>query len=455
MQLPGLTIGIIADDLTGACDTALQFFHAGCKTRVLLEYAELPENETAGSEVWSINTESRHLEARSAVAAVRESVALLRDHYGVEHFYKKMDSTLRGHFTEECLAVLDELKFDCAVIAPAYPQEDRRTVGGYQLVRGIPVEQTEVARDLRFPVRQSHIPTLIAGETREEIVGHIELSTVLRGAAPLISELGNLIHSGKKLIVVDACSNTDLEQIALAIEKIQKTAKVLPCGAAGLAQALSRHWPATVEERTPPELPSSPILLAIGTSTSLTRTQILRLIDNYAFYGQGTNLEVFDIEPDKILGLLPVDELEKQVSAALGRNNTVVISTALKEENLARTLELAAENNIAEKEVAIRAQDVLARISKHVLNEKPVKLVLSGGETATHICRSIESTNLWMHAEIEPSIPLLRDVPDPAQPSRPPRWIVTKSGNFGSDLALANIVRYLKQHETSTVPDKD
>ena len=31
MQLPGLSVGIIADDLTGACDTALQFFSSHVK----------------------------------------------------------------------------------------------------------------------------------------------------------------------------------------------------------------------------------------------------------------------------------------------------------------------------------------------------------------------------------------------------------------------------------------
>ena len=141
MQLAGLNIGIVADDMTGANDTALQFFMAGAKTQVILDPDNPPKvDEKSPASVLSLNTNSRHLDANIAEAVVRKSVALLRDTYGVENFYKKIDSTLRGHIAHECLGFLDELKADCVLIAPAFPQEDRRTVGGYQLVQGMPVE---------------------------------------------------------------------------------------------------------------------------------------------------------------------------------------------------------------------------------------------------------------------------------------------------------------------------
>ncbi len=458
MQLPGLTIGIIADDLTGACDTALQFFHVGCQTRVLLQPDQLPVSDDEENQVWAISTESRHIEPRNAIAKVREAIELLKDHYGAEHFYKKIDSTLRGHFTDECLAAVDELGWDCVVVAPAYPQEGRRTVGGYQLVHGIPIEQTEVARDPMFPARQSHIPTLMAEASKPEIVAHIELATVLRGAGPLLAELTELISEGKKLVVVDACSNTDLEQIALAIEKLQKTFKILPCGSAGLAQALSKHWPNCDEnhetEKEALALPASPILIGVGTNTALTRTQILQLMENYPYYGEGSELSVFDVDAEKILGLSPVDSLIEDIASALGQANTVVVSTSFKEESLPRTLALAEEQGLSEEEVAPKAQSILAEILERVLKKVPAKLILTGGDTATHTCHRLDCEHLVLVSEIEPSIPLLKHLKE-ENPSNLDgksscyQWVITKSGNFGSELALANIVRYLKQHEVS------
>jgi D-threonate/D-erythronate kinase len=149
MQIPGESIGIIADDLTGACDTALQFHAEGANTRILLDYSSA--SQAASIQTWLVNTDSRHMEPLDAVAAVRKSVRFMHQTIGVDRFYKKIDSTLRGHIAQECLAVLDELKWKAAIIAPAFPDEGRRTVGGYQIVRGLPVGQTETALDPCFP----------------------------------------------------------------------------------------------------------------------------------------------------------------------------------------------------------------------------------------------------------------------------------------------------------------
>ena len=447
MQLAGLNIGIVADDMTGANDTALQFFMAGAKTQVILDPDNPPKvDEKSPASVLSLNTNSRHLDANIAEAVVRKSVALLRDTYGVENFYKKIDSTLRGHIAHECLGFLDELKADCVLIAPAFPQEDRRTVGGYQLVQGMPVEKTSVARDPLFPMRQSHLPTMLEQATTPNIVGYISLSTVLKGAAPILSELSALIENGKKLVVVDAASAEDMEQIALAFEKIQKSAKVLPCGSAGFAQALTRYWMSSTakEEGTleaKPELATNepPILIVSGSNNTTTRQQVMQLIENYTYYGEGSNLEIFSFTPDKILGLIPADEDIAKIVTALDGNNTVVISTSIKEDSYTQTLELAKEHDLTDRQAAFKAQDLLAYITKQVLRQKEVKLVLTGGETAFHTCKALDLRGLTLLDEVEPAIPLVQDDKG--------RGIVTKSGTFGSPNALANVVRYLKQKE--------
>lgn len=455
MQIPGLSVGIVADDLTGACDTALQFFTTHAKTHILLDFQRaaqtppLPE-QAQDNQVWSLNTGTRHTEPYEAQALVRQAVSLCRDRFGVENFYKKIDSTLRGNIALECLGMLEEMKAQCAVIAPAYPQQGRRTVGGYQLVRGIPVEKTVVARDPLFPVRQSHLPTLLGQQANPELVGYIPLSQVLHGAGPILVRLNELIKDGKKLVVIDATSTEDLEQIALAIEKAQKNGKVLPCGSAGLAQALSDLWAAEPEEnkilqfpKAQLSLPSSPILITSGSTTDTTRQQIMRLIENYTYYGQGSQLAIFDLPPDQILGLSPVDDTMSRIIEALGERNTVVLATALQEEAYLRTVTLAQEHNITETDASHKAQEVLARMTAEISRKLPVKLVLTGGETTCEVCARLDIQELEIIAEADESIPLTRD--------NHGRWIVTKSGGFGTPLALANIVKFIKQRESSSV----
>ncbi len=452
MQLPGLSVGIVADDMTGACDTALQFFSSHASTHVLLEMhpSEPPSSsDLQEDQVWSLNTSSRHMTPLEAQAMARQAAALCRDRYGVVNIYKKIDSTLRGHIAHECLGLLDELKAQCAVIVPAYPTEGRRTVGGYQLVRGVPVERTVVARDPLFPVRVSHVPTLLEQASKPEIVGHIPLSVVLHGAGPILVNLNEQIREGKKLVVIDATTNEDLEQIALAIEKAQKSAKVIPCGSAGLAQALADLWGAEPTEG--PKLkaeadlitPASPILIVSGSNTDTTRQQIVRLIENYAYYGAGSRLEIFDLSPDVILGLTPTDGLVEQVVAALDGNNTVVLTTTLKEETYARTMQLAMEHEISENHASERAQELLGRLTREITQRKACKLVLVGGETTCEVCKQLGSRQLEIMAEADVSIPLTHDEFG--------RWIVTKSGGFGTPMSLANVVKFIKQRESSSI----
>ena len=411
MQIPGLNIGIVADDLTGACDTALRFFHGWNSVRVLPD-AEKPisndfrgglsagishdecrhehpnENQNTNpnaNQVWSLNTASRHATPSEAQERVRRAVAFFRETLGVETFYKKLDSTLRGHIAPECLAAMEALHAQCAVIAPAYPQEGRRTVGGYQLIRGVPVEKTVVARDPLFPVCQSHLPTLLEQTGPPEMVGHIPLSVVLHGAGPILLKLNELIREGKKLVVADAAGTEDLEQIALAIEKMRKNTRILPCGSAGLAQALAGLWivtpdPEEIRLPEPPHLPVAPILIMSGSTTETTRQQILRLTDHYPDYGQHSRLETFELSPEQLLGLSPVNTLIQRIVQALGERNTVVVSTGLTEESCPNTLALAQEHEASETQVGRLVQEALGRIASGVLMQKRVSLVSTGGK---------------------------------------------------------------------------
>ena len=66
-------VGIIADDLTGANDTALQFHLRGANTKILLDSEYIPINK-GDTEVWAISTESRNIACNEAVEKVEAAV---------------------------------------------------------------------------------------------------------------------------------------------------------------------------------------------------------------------------------------------------------------------------------------------------------------------------------------------------------------------------------------------
>jgi len=440
MQLPGESLGIIADDLTGACDTALQFHLEGDNTRVLLDYTVA--SHASSTQAWVVHTDSRHLEHYDAVAAIKKSVHFLKEQVGLERFYKKIDSTLRGHIAQECLAILEELRWSAAVIAPAYPDEGRRTVGGYQIIRGLPVGQTETAVDPLFPVRESHIPTLMGKTSDPSLVGYVSLSKVLDGAGPILVEIQSQVQQGKKLIVVDACSDTDLEQLSLAINKMPSDINILPCGSAGLAKALSRKW---VVHRDHPvvqamHIEKSPLLIVIGTASRVTREQIQYFCEHFHTAVPRGRLVSVHFTPAQILGLETVEKEIAYIIQALQDDATVLVSSTFLENNLLKTGILAEEQDIAREQIPQMVANLLGQVSQEVLAQVPVKLLLSGGDTANRVCKTIGVRSLQIVDQITTSIPLMID--DQA------RWIITKSGGFGTETALLEIMRRLHTLES-------
>lgn len=241
-------VGIIADDLTGANDTALQFHLRGANTKILLDSSCTPQ-EKEGTEVWALSSESRNVEEWEAVSRVEKAVKSFVENFSFDYYYKKIDSTLRGHIAVETLTMLDILGYDAAIIIPAFPQEGRITVGGYHLLKGVPLGRTEMAMDPHSPILESHVPTLLKSQLKDErkdLVGTIDLKTVMNGAGPILIKINELIKEGKKLIVADSTSITDIEQIALAIKKCDKN--LLPTGTAAGAQVLGKFWLSGIEK---------------------------------------------------------------------------------------------------------------------------------------------------------------------------------------------------------------
>jgi len=83
-------LAILADDLTGAADTAVQFAKAGLTTRVLTAVDNFDQLGRA-SDVVSLDTETRESHGRAAYLKVRCWARLLRNS-GFRIIFKKLDS---------------------------------------------------------------------------------------------------------------------------------------------------------------------------------------------------------------------------------------------------------------------------------------------------------------------------------------------------------------------------
>lgn len=428
------TIGIIADDLTGANDTALQFFLKGCNTLILYDENGLPESFDK-VKVFAISTESRNVSPEDAAKKVKSVASAFRDKLKTENLYKKIDSTMRGNVAAEISALIEEFGYDAALIMPAFPNEGRTTVGGFHLLKGVPVERTEFAGDPGAPITESHIPTILYNDLPENLrdkIALIDFRIVKQGAGPILYKLNELISKGFRFIVVDAISSTDIEQVIFALNKSPK--KILPCGSAGAARAVAEIWLDEAEnnEVKSPVLPDLPRFVVSGSATNVVAAQIKKLedydVDNIYFVDLCAN----DIVNGK------KGEIVDKILRNLVRNYTVVLHTSKLFADKLALSDFLIENELSKSAFLTKISDCLGEIAASVLAQRQAFLVTVGGETSQKCFKYLNCKTFKPIDAVLPAIPLCIDSEG--------RYLVTKSGNLGGTNTLVEILKYFDMH---------
>ena len=156
---------VLADDLTGALEVGAKFAAAGVDSRVLTLPGLGPLTLQAAEGALVVDTETRHATPAEAARQVFELARAARDE-AYAHLYKKTDSTLRGNIGAELAALIEAFDGAPVLYVPAYPQMGRTVVNGSLYVDGVPVVSTAFSHDGLNPVRESHIPSLLAAQCR-------------------------------------------------------------------------------------------------------------------------------------------------------------------------------------------------------------------------------------------------------------------------------------------------
>ena len=430
MALVDSTI-IIADDLTGANDTALQFFKKGCAAKIVLDCNHDFSNDE-NVDVWSISTESRNVDKEIALSRIIQVSEKLKQNLSVDNFYKKIDSTLRGNTGIEIIAMLEATGKDVAIVAPAYIEEGRSTIGGYQLLNGMVIERTQVALDPKAPIYDSYIPDILKKDLNSQLhnlIGTIGFNVITKGAGPIALKINELVQNGIKIIVVDAVSNTDLEQIALAIDKSQYD--ILPCGSAGLANAINKINGEDIELNSP-QIPKLPKFIVSGSATQLTLKQIAKLKEE--------KQEIFfiDLNIDNIINGFSEKLINEIVENLKNGKDVAIHSSYINKEILDENdLNQLIDAGIAKAEFPSKITDFLSDLVYEINSKCDFILILVGGETSYKCANKIDSVYLNVLDAILPAVPLCKDKND--------KIIVTKSGNFGTTNTLVEIVNYFNE----------
>jgi uncharacterized protein YgbK (DUF1537 family) len=426
-----LKFAIIADDLTGANDSGVQLARKGIQTSLILRS---DYNKLDGRDVVVFDTDSRSSTANEAYKRVKQAAEIVKRR-GVEHIYKKMDSTLRGNIGTEIDAIYDVFQPDFVVIAPGYPQNGRQVIQGYQYVHQRLLHETEVSRDPKTPVTESYIPDLLRKQTKRSI-GLVTCEEMASGL-DLKQRLANYRAMNIPYILFDSKEDRDLQWI---VEQVVNSGySVVWAGSAGLA----RYLPADCEMSAVEEADWSslngdqPLLLVIGSISSLSRRQLNLVLSQ-------SDTCPIALQSQRILGEQRKEEVDRVVAAAgeaLQVKRNIALYSTGEPADVREAIRVGTMNGYSARKVSDEISEALGEAACQMIERYGIKgIVLTGGDTAKQVCTRLGYEELIMIGEVESGVPVGRLAGNDGTGI----LAVTKAGNFGNDSTLLHAVKLLR-----------
>jgi uncharacterized protein YgbK (DUF1537 family) len=415
---PPLRLGVIADDITGALDTGVQFVEAGLETVLLLDVDPgLPNQNQPGRErpVQVLSTDSRDGDVATAQRRAAQAAERLHRRW----LYKKIDSTMRGHVGPEIKAVLRTAGLSRAVVCPAVVGQGRTIREGELWVGGTLLHKSAFGRDPSWPARTSHLGDLLSVPST-----HLPLDVARADTETLAKAI---LEAPTPIVSVDAVETADIARIARAAV----LSRCLPCGALGLArawvQSLIAEGLLRVERSggigfamrgVGTERSAEPVLVVAGSRHPTTRAQL-------GYTAAARDLVRIEIETQD-QGTQA--EGWTTLAAALAQGRSVILHSPQQE------IERGAER--------LALGETMACWTQRACREFDLAgLVLTGGETALAVCRAFGAAAIDILGELETGIPWGRLVGGAAPGLR----VVTKAGGFGRPDSILHAVDALQK----------
>lgn len=377
---------LIADDLTGACDTAVQFVRRGLSCRVELKLSG--HRAPAMSEVIAFNTNSRNDDVVQCRRKIEEAAGRC-SHLKANIVFKKVDSTLRGNVGEEIATALRMFKCVAAIVAPAFPAMHRLVHDG--ILRWVDCSGGGQL-DIRRLLAEQGLP-------REKLA---LMKPAGRNLVEFAADLNRQILDGKQLFIVDCDSQDDL---CLAVASgLKLRHNLLWVGSAGLGMAVADHIAQPQNHKPVSVATDAPLIFAIGSTHLATARQRRALLDA---------TESVEVKPGP--------ETIEAARHALRAQRHLVVSI----------------------EEGGRSESSLRQFFASLEGIPVAAIFLTGGDTGKLVCDAIAAYSIDLRDEIAPGFPwgilcggIFHGLP-----------VASKAGSFGDEDALLRCVEFFAPRE--------
>jgi uncharacterized protein YgbK (DUF1537 family) len=412
-------LAVLADDLTGACDTACQFSRYGLRT-VVTHSSRLVWD--CSVRVLAVNSDSRGQNSSTAHKTVEKISRQLIDVNRIP-FYKKIDSTLKGNWCSELGALVKVFQPEIVLIAPAFPSWGRTTQNGIQYVNRHPVfAQKTIPSPDSVAATKKDLSNLV--NLLEHYFGRrvklIKRPTLRKGAKQVEQEIQTARSKGYPFLVFDAINDEDLKNICLGGGRLEQ--KVLWVGSGGLARFLPLGWGCRLRKLVdPPVISSKPILILIGSLSPINAEQLAFLAGVRPFISITPHDEHF-LQGQKVLTRVDL------VRQALDHGLDVALSVCFSDSN----------RSSAQLQPLY---EIFQFLSVKLVESKGFGgLIIVGGETAMKLYKKMGAQGIEIQGEVQPGIPFGRWVGGllDGQP------VITKAGGFGQFDTLLKATEFLR-----------
>lgn len=412
-----ITLGVIADDYTGASDLANTLTREGVRT---VQTIGVPDDALALPEADAVVVS---LKSRSipAAEAVEQSLAAARwlTARGASHILFKVCSTFDSTDEGNIGPVTDALRAATGAaivpVTPAFPETLRTVYMGHLFVGDVPLDESPLRHHPLNPMTDADLRRVLARQSAGR-VGLVPLRTVAAGAQAISARLDQLAGDGRTAAILDAVFDADLEAIGAAVAPLP-----LSTGASGLGLGLARALVATgrVLRRADagPDLAQGVgghAAVVAGSCSTATLEQIA-LAER--------DMPVLRLDAERL-----VTRGSAEVASALDwararlPDGPVLIAASDDPQKVAE-----AQARFGRVETGRAVEHATAAISEGLVAAGVRRLVVAGGETSGASVDRLRLPAFLVGPEIAPGVPLLRT----AGQAGPAMLLALKSGNFG------------------------
>ncbi|GAA0828008.1 MAG: type III effector [Cupriavidus sp.] len=447
-----LRLAFYGDDFTGSTDALEVLAFAGLRCALFLKPPSAELLDTLGNfDAIGVAGDSRSMSPEEMDQALPDTLSALAS-LPVSLVHYKVCSTFDSSPTVGSIGRVMDLARDAfgrgpIPIVAATPALGRYCVFGNLFARsgtdGVVYRLDRhpiMSRHPTTPMTEADLAAHLGAQTRQ-VLAKFTLASYEEGQSAMDAELARLASSGADGIVFDGTTSGHLTQVGRLLEQLGagRSRPLFCIGSSGLEYAATQWWRenGTAEPTSTPQFERfrgvETLLAVSGSASPLSKTQVDKAIET----------GFVDIRVDAA-SLVADEKWESELSrlhgeavAALRAGRSVIAHTARgPDDDRIKAMTSLLESQGMRKDQAkhlggrLLAQR-LGRFVDGVLREVRLeRVVISGGDTSSHVTRQLAPDALVVAARLAPGAPLCRVISD--QPHLSDLEIALKGGQMGN-----------------------